>query len=255
MALIPDIASEFLPGIIGGIEDWSIQVNRNSSGSVDPGEIWVSGTYYTHPNGTTYSIPSTNSSGTTELILRTTFGDALSTTGKGWLMWSATPILTRFPTWSWAAVVDELPTYICGVIFRDSAWYAVDNNNTQHSFTPVEGDVLIAEVEGGATNLGITRFIRYSVNDSGLTNTLATNPPAQNDLVCERTGFVVSVSEGLKKEWTGRLVRQSSWEPRHQQDFVRAMPEHQRGSPAPERQDQFVEDIYGADGVSVDDLG
>ena len=56
------------------------------------------------------------------------------------------------------------------------------------------------------------------------TNGDATETPS-NYLICERTGFRVSVSEGLKEEWDGRKVRKKSLEPRNAQDFVRARPE------------------------------
>lgn len=74
----------------------------------------------------------------------------------------------------------------------------------------------------------------------GYTNDRAELPPHPNYLICDRTGFKIRVSDGLRKEWTGALVREESWEPRHQQDFVRAVPEHQKGSPRPEQQDTFA---------------
>lgn len=74
----------------------------------------------------------------------------------------------------------------------------------------------------------------------GYTNDRAELPPPPNYLICDRTGFRVRVSEGLRQEWTGALVRAESWEPRHQQDFVRARAEHSKGSPRPEQQDTFA---------------
>lgn len=72
------------------------------------------------------------------------------------------------------------------------------------------------------------------------TNGQATNDAPNYYLICDRTGFRQSVKKGLKKEWTGSLIRTESWEPRHPQDFVRAIPEKQRGSPRPEPADYFV---------------
>lgn len=66
-------------------------------------------------------------------------------------------------------------------------------------------------------------------------------PVPDNNLVCDRTGFMVTVEEGLKKEWTGAMVRKESYEPRHPQDFVRARPERTVGSPRPEQPDLFLD--------------
>lgn len=71
-----------------------------------------------------------------------------------------------------------------------------------------------------------------------------------NDEICDRTGFKVPRGT-LRKEWNGAMVRPESWEPRHPQDFVRARPEHPKGSPRPEQPDVFIQD----DGqVAVNDL-
>ena len=41
------------------------------------------------------------------------------------------------------------------------------------------------------------------------------NDPADYAVgICQRTGFKVPASQ-LKQEWTGLLVREASWEPRH----------------------------------------
>lgn len=89
-----------------------------------------------------------------------------------------------------------------------------------------------------------------------VTNERATAPPSPNYLICDRTGFKVPVEEGLKKEWTGAMVRKESWEPRHPQDLVRAKIEkEQKGSPRPEQQDEFIEDRYTNGEVTVNDLG
>lgn len=44
--------------------------------------------------------------------------------------------------------------------------------------------------------------------------------------VCDRTGSLVYASE-TKKEWTGLIVREDVWEPRHPQDFVRGIKDKQ----------------------------
>lgn len=48
--------------------------------------------------------------------------------------------------------------------------------------------------------------------------------PGAHNVICDRTGFKIK-STKAKKEWTGNIVRKSSWEARHPQDFVRSKPE------------------------------
>ncbi len=76
--------------------------------------------------------------------------------------------------------------------------------------------------------------------DADVFNVDATKDHADNYLICERTGFRVSVAEGLKREWNGLLVRKESYEPRNAQDFVRGLSEQQKGSPRPEQADVFL---------------
>lgn len=73
----------------------------------------------------------------------------------------------------------------------------------------------------------------------GPVNTTA-SAEASNNLICDRTGFRIRVSEGLKEEWTGAKVRADSWEPRQSLDFARPTARDQRkGSPRPEQKDVF----------------
>lgn len=46
--------------------------------------------------------------------------------------------------------------------------------------------------------------------------------PGDYYTTCDRTGFKIRASKA-KREWTGALVREESWEPRHPQDFVRGL--------------------------------
>lgn len=48
--------------------------------------------------------------------------------------------------------------------------------------------------------------------------------PGAHNVTCDRTGFTLK-STDVRKEWNGKIVRKKSWEPRHPQDFVRAVPE------------------------------
>ena len=69
----------------------------------------------------------------------------------------------------------------------------------------------------------------------------ATTDNPSNYLICQRSGFRVSVEEGLMQTWDGLWVRKEDWEPRHPQDFVRSRPEtNQRGSVSPEQPDSFI---------------
>ena len=71
-------------------------------------------------------------------------------------------------------------------------------------------------------------------------NAQASTDAPTNNLICDRTGFRIAVRDGLKREWTGRLVRVRSWEIRHPLDFVRIRPEQQKGSPRPEPDEIFL---------------
>jgi hypothetical protein len=85
-------------------------------------------------------------------------------------------------------------------------------------------------------------------------NAEALPPPVPNYLICDVTGFKVPVSEGLKKEWDGTMVRSASYTPRHPLDFQRARAEAtQTGSPRPEQDDIDIDEQYPT-GVSLDDL-
>jgi len=71
-----------------------------------------------------------------------------------------------------------------------------------------------------------------------------------NYLICDRTGFRVSVKEGLVEEWNGLRVRRQSYESRHAQDFVRGVDEQLTESERPEQTDRFLE----TNEVSASDL-
>ncbi len=71
------------------------------------------------------------------------------------------------------------------------------------------------------------------------TNSDATEVPS-NYLICDRSGFRVTVDEGLREEWNGLMVRKDLWEPRNAQDFVRGVSEELNGSPRPEQDDVFL---------------
>lgn len=59
--------------------------------------------------------------------------------------------------------------------------------------------------------------------------------------ICDRTGFKVHASE-TREEWTGAIVREQSWEPRHPQDLVRGRPDDQTvPKPRPRPADSFLE--------------
>lgn len=81
-------------------------------------------------------------------------------------------------------------------------------------------------------------------DDAGITNDTA-GQGETNNLICDRTGFRVSVREGLKREWNGRMVRAASWEARHPLDYIRARTtERSKGSPRPESDDVFIDGGY-----------
>jgi len=62
--------------------------------------------------------------------------------------------------------------------------------------------------------------------------------------ICDRCGFEFYSFE-LKKEWQGLMVCHSCWEPRHPQDFVRAVSDEQAVPwSRPEAPDTFVAVCY-----------
>lgn len=64
--------------------------------------------------------------------------------------------------------------------------------------------------------------------------------PGDYYVTCDRTGFKVLASKA-RKEWTGALVRNESWEARHPQDFVRSRLDKMDASPAPMRSEPLAE--------------
>lgn len=58
--------------------------------------------------------------------------------------------------------------------------------------------------------------------------------------ICDRTGFKVRAS-ATRKEWTGMIVRDKSFEMRHPQDFVRGVEDNQNvPEPRPRQPDRGV---------------
>ncbi len=69
--------------------------------------------------------------------------------------------------------------------------------------------------------------------------------------ICDRSGWKVRTGT-LIKEWTGFMVLPRFWETRPPSEFVRSIPEQQRGSIRPEQTDRFIgEDV---DEISPGDL-
>lgn len=55
--------------------------------------------------------------------------------------------------------------------------------------------------------------------------------PGDYWMICERTGGKYRRSE-MRQEWTGAWVHKSVWNPRHPQDFVKAIPDDPSVDPA-----------------------
>lgn len=55
--------------------------------------------------------------------------------------------------------------------------------------------------------------------------------PGDHLVTCQRTGRTIRASEA-RREWTGLIVHESVWEPRHPQDFVVA-PREEIAAPFP----------------------
>ena len=84
-----------------------------------------------------------------------------------------------------------------------------------------------------------------------ITNTDASTEKS-NYLHCDRTNFRVPVSEWLKTEWTGYMVRAESFEHQPPQDFVKSRGgDKEIGPQSPEGDDVF---ITSHNTVTIDDL-
>lgn len=63
--------------------------------------------------------------------------------------------------------------------------------------------------------------------------------PGDHYRICDRTGLKVRASQ-TRKEWTGAIVRDLSWEARHSQDFVRGRADKQTViGPRPDSEPEF----------------
>lgn len=73
---------------------------------------------------------------------------------------------------------------------------------------------------------------------------------------CQRCATVERSSK-IKKEWTGLLVCNECWEPRHEQDFVRARPDNSRaaGPVNPETPDIYLNPTTCTSRIAVAGLG
>jgi len=62
--------------------------------------------------------------------------------------------------------------------------------------------------------------------------------------ICDRTGFKIRANK-TRKEWTGRIVRDQSWEPRQPQDFVTGVRDDQTvWDPRPRSVDAYQGDLF-----------
>ena len=76
--------------------------------------------------------------------------------------------------------------------------------------------------------------------------------PGDWNVICDRTGRKYKRSQ-CREEWNGLIVRKESWEPRHEQDLIRSIPDNQAvpaGQANPQGEDYFLSDNE----VTVDDL-
>ena len=86
-----------------------------------------------------------------------------------------------------------------------------------------------------------------------ITNDTATEDTGNRYEVCALSGFRAKPGQ-LIRRWDGFWVLPKFFEPRNEQDLLRAKSENQHGSIRPEPStDQFISDLYPS-GVSTDDL-
>ena len=74
------------------------------------------------------------------------------------------------------------------------------------------------------------------------------------NVICDYSGFKAKASQ-CRKTWDGYLVLERFWEPRHEQDFVRAVGGDDQSVPIPrpEKEWEYIEDLY-PNGVDPEDL-
>lgn len=73
-------------------------------------------------------------------------------------------------------------------------------------------------------------------------------------VICDRCGFKKTNDQVAKEPWTNLIVcKDTCWEPRHPQEFVRPRPDEQKVPfTRPEPADTFVEVTYADTGDSAD---
>ena len=74
--------------------------------------------------------------------------------------------------------------------------------------------------------------------------------PGDYNVSCDRTGFKMKASE-CQKEWTGRIIRKKSWDPRHPQDFIEVSTDDQA---VPDARPWPTDKFLSVNEVTVDDL-
>lgn len=142
----------------GGSGDLLFKLNSTTGSNVDGGELYVAGTKFNHPDGTT------RTAGLQGSIL-TNYGEAVS--GRFYLMYSQTAVASRFtslPSANLGSAANLIPVRKVG-----SNWVAFDNLNNTQTFVPVTTDCLIAAIEAATTNSGLTGLYCYLSGAPGTT--------------------------------------------------------------------------------------
>lgn len=163
----------FGAGQIGGTGDLSFKLNYTSAVTANDGEIWVEGTEFIDPEGTTRTH---NFNGN---IFTPLEGGA---NGQLYVVYTTTAPATRFST-----IPTEFGTngFLFVAIYEGGVWKAYGNSGGKETFTPLASDVILAHVESdlGATNLtGIHRFIGR-VGADGTNGTNGTNGTDGDDAI------------------------------------------------------------------------
>lgn len=130
----------------GGNFSGTLGINQSENGSSNPGKIRVTTGVFTHPDGTTQAIAG-------DKIIVTNLDGA--NTDYRYILFSKTQIETRF-----AALPYNISDYLVAVKYVDGAWYW-DNNGGLLSYTPEEGDCIIARVAGDGATLGFGEINYY----------------------------------------------------------------------------------------------
>ena len=196
----------YWPQKVGGISNFTFQVDFSNPTTANPGEIVVRGTEFYHPDGTVYTFPDNNFFGT----VYTPYEGTTSTDLDFYLMFTSESAANRFGINNGQGGSGNLNAAHPHIVPIDysphgqNSWVVRDNvSNISSSFTPLANDVIIA----AATMEADTDVLSYFVN---YTKTLNTVKPGEKTTIYKedirtKSGSVIKWTEDESPKLTGEL--------------------------------------------------